>query len=65
MLGDTGANYLGFALGCWLVMFAPEWLQLLSICLLVYLHWYAEKSSITKAIEHNRVLQWIDRLGRV
>jgi UDP-N-acetylmuramyl pentapeptide phosphotransferase/UDP-N-acetylglucosamine-1-phosphate transferase len=65
MLGDTGANYLGFALGCWLVMFAPEWLQLLSIGLLVYLHWYAEKSSITKAIEHNRVLQWIDRLGRV
>lgn len=64
MLGDTGVNFLGFALGYCIVVSAPWGLQLTLLVLLVLLHWYVEHGSITKVIERNKILRWIDRLGR-
>ncbi|MBP1988993.1 hypothetical protein [Paenibacillus eucommiae] len=64
MLGDTGANLLGFSLGCWLIMGAPIWLELVVLLLLLILHVLAEVSSVSRLIERNRVLHWIDRWGR-
>ncbi len=65
MLGDAGANILGFALGFTLVLAAPSWLQWIAAVVLIIVHWIAERSSLTKLIERNRILNWFDQLGRV
>lgn len=65
MLGDAGANLLGFALGCGAAAAAPVWFQLMLLFLLILLHWYAEHRSLTEAIEKIQWLRGIDRWGRV
>jgi|GEM_PF-53598 len=64
MLGDTGANPLGAFLGLCLALVLPSWGQGIAVLLLVGLHIYAERASITKLIERKRVLNWFDQLGR-
>ncbi|MHB9105823.1 MAG: glycosyltransferase family 2 protein [Armatimonadota bacterium] len=64
MLGDTGANPLGAFLGLCLALLLPAWGQGITILLLIGLHVYAERASITKLIERVPVLNWFDRLGR-
>jgi UDP-N-acetylmuramyl pentapeptide phosphotransferase/UDP-N-acetylglucosamine-1-phosphate transferase len=64
MLGDTGANMLGLAVGFWLIVSVEIWTQVLILAALILLHLYAEKYSLTAVIERNRVLHWLDRLGR-
>jgi UDP-GlcNAc:undecaprenyl-phosphate GlcNAc-1-phosphate transferase len=64
MLGDAGANLLGFTLGYGIIMSIPWEVQFLIIVGLCYLHKLAEVSSITQTIERNRFLNWLDRLGR-
>ncbi len=64
MLGDTGANLLGISLGmatAWVLPFAT---QLVVVGLLVLLHLFTESSSLTKVIEENRILRFLDHLGR-
>ena len=64
MLGDTGANLLGALLGfCVVMTFAPGG-QLVVLLLLLALHLYAERFSITNAIEATSALRWLDQLGR-
>jgi hypothetical protein len=64
MLGDTGANPLGAFLGLCLALLLPAWGQGIAILLLIGLHLYAERASITKLIERTALLNWLDRLGR-
>lgn len=64
MLGDAGANLLGFTLGYAVIMTLPWEIQCLMIAVLIFLHQQAEASSITAMIERNRFLNWLDRLGR-
>ncbi|MHB0935856.1 MAG: glycosyltransferase [Armatimonadota bacterium] len=64
MLGDTGANPLGAFLGLCLALLLPFWGQIIVVLLLVGLHVYAERASLTKLIERVPVLNWFDRLGR-
>ena len=64
MLGDTGANPLGAVLGLCLALLLPVWGQGIVILLLIGLHVYAERASITRLIERVPVLNWLDRLGR-
>lgn len=64
MLGDTGANPLGAFLGLCLALLLPVWGQGVVILLLIGLHIYAERASITQLIERVPVLNWLDRLGR-
>jgi len=64
MLGDMGANPLGALLGCALVLLLPLWGQVIVVALLIGLHVYAERVSLTQVIERVPVLRWFDRLGR-
>lgn len=64
MLGDTGANLLGAALGMvsiWTMTFST---QLAVVIFLLLLHLFTEKYSLTKIIERNRFLCFLDNLGR-
>lgn len=65
MIGDTGANLLGFGLGFSLSVAAPNEVLMVMSLLLIALHWKAERSSLTAIIERNFVLNTIDRWGRV
>lgn len=64
MLGDTGSNMLGFALGS-AVALNWGWVgQVAAVCVLAALTIYAERHSLTRSIERNPLLQWLDHLGR-
>lgn len=63
MLGDTGANLLGFALGLGAVLVFPFGGRLLLLLLLISLHFYAEKYSLSALIERVAWLRYLDRLG--
>ncbi len=64
MLGDAGSNPLGAALGYWLALGTPLVARAAALAFLVLVHVYAERHSITGAIERNRVLRFLDTLGR-
>jgi UDP-N-acetylmuramyl pentapeptide phosphotransferase/UDP-N-acetylglucosamine-1-phosphate transferase len=64
MLGDCGANLLGFALGCGLVLLTGFPWQLAAAGALVVMHIAAERISFTAVIERNVWMNWLDRLGR-
>lgn len=64
MLGDAGANLLGFLAGFTLAICAPWPMQVLIAGLLTGLHVAAERFSLSKVIERIQLLRWFDRLGR-
>lgn len=64
MLGDTGANYLGALLGGLAVLYGDPVLTGGALVLLVFLHICAEKISFTRVIAKNRLLKFLDELGR-
>ncbi len=63
MLGDAGSNVLGACAGLWLAA-APLGWQLTWLLLLLALHLYSERHSITETIERVALLNRIDRWGR-
>ena len=60
MMGDSGSNSLGAALGLTIVLTVPSWM-LPAIALMAAVHIYSEKHSISGLIESNRVLRMMDR----
>jgi UDP-N-acetylmuramyl pentapeptide phosphotransferase/UDP-N-acetylglucosamine-1-phosphate transferase len=64
MMGDAGSNSLGFVLGFFTTIYFTNPFKVLILILLIFIHIYAERSSITKLIENNRILSFIDKLGR-
>ncbi len=64
MLGDTGSNSLGLALGFWIVVYGPLTLKLVVVILAIVVQVYAERRSLTILIQNTPVLHWIDMLGR-
>lgn len=64
MMGDTGSNMLGITLGYTAVLVLPEFWKVAFFLVLVGFHLYTEKYSLTKLIERNKVLNFIDMLGR-
>ncbi|TDA69997.1 MAG: hypothetical protein D9V47_02990 [Clostridia bacterium] len=65
MLGDTGANALGAALGAAAVLALSPAVQVLLLAGLVLLHWYAERASLNEFIARRPLLRFLDELGRV
>jgi UDP-N-acetylmuramyl pentapeptide phosphotransferase/UDP-N-acetylglucosamine-1-phosphate transferase len=65
MLGDTGSNVLGAALGLAIVESRSIVLQISMLALLVLLHIVAERRSITQIIAANRFLNGLDKLTGV
>ncbi len=64
MLGDTGSNLLGAALGMasvWMLSFSA---QLTMVTFLFLLHLFTEEYSLTEIIEKNPWLRFLDNLGR-
>lgn len=61
MLGDAGSNTLGAVLGLALAFEINTFGKLIIVIMLGFLQVYAEKYSITKLIESNRIMREIDR----
>lgn len=64
MMGDTGSNLLGAGLGmvtAWRLSFH---VQVVVVIFLLLLHLFTEKYSLTEIIEGNRILRFLDHLGR-
>ena len=64
MLGDTGANPMGAALGLAVVLTQSQAIRLGVLGALVVLNLLSERVSFSSVIERVPVLRWIDRLGR-
>lgn len=64
MLGDVGSNTLGAVLGLTLVMDTSVTVRLVAIAVFLLINVYSERRSISKLIEHNPVLAYLDsKLG--
>lgn len=63
MMGDTGSNVIGLALGLAMMAGARE-IRIGTVILLVFLHLVSERYSFSQLINGNKVLFLLDRLGR-
>ncbi len=64
MMGDTGANFLGGVVGLLVLLIGQNWVRIGCLLLLVFLNALSEMISFSTIIQKNRVLQWLDKLGR-
>ncbi|MEG6510920.1 hypothetical protein V6C32_03270 [Desulforamulus ruminis] len=64
MMGDTGSNALGATLGIMTVLILEGPVKIGYLVFLVVFHLFTEKFSLTKIIERNRLLNYLDQLGR-
>lgn len=64
MMGDTGANVLGFTLGVYSAGNFEMPTRIIILFVLILIHFLAEKFSFSKIIENNRILKYLDNIGR-
>lgn len=64
MMGDAGSNVLGVSLGIFVVLSFNIKVQIVWLILLILIHILTEIFSLTKIIANNKVLNYIDKLGR-
>ncbi|SHF28345.1 UDP-N-acetylmuramyl pentapeptide phosphotransferase/UDP-N-acetylglucosamine-1-phosphate transferase [Desulforamulus putei DSM 12395] len=64
MMGDTGSNALGATIGITSVLVLPEAAKIGYLVFLIGFHLFTEKYSLTRIIEKNKMLNYLDRLGR-
>ncbi|MDQ3878684.1 MAG: hypothetical protein M3290_10110 [Actinomycetota bacterium] len=64
MLGDAGANPLGGLLGLGLAVSLAPLGRAIAVVLLLVLNLASERWSFSRAIESNRALDYLDRIGR-
>ncbi len=64
MMGDTGSNILGYSLGYYVAINFSFLGKILVICILIFTNLLSEKKSFSKIIEGNKILNYIDKLGR-
>lgn len=64
MMGDTGSNVLGISIGILIAIGYARPIRLGWLAFLIFIHILTEKYSLTKIIENNKVLNFIDKLGR-
>lgn len=64
MMGDAGSNVLGFLLGYIAIMGLSLYARLAVLAILIAVHIYTERYSLSQTIESNRILRSIDQLGR-
>ena len=65
MLGDSGANLLGFLAGAEIVRRLPEPWLIAAVLVVVGLNVLAETVTFTRTIDAIPPLRWFDRLGRL
>ncbi|MGQ9497101.1 MAG: hypothetical protein ACUVRC_02975 [Desulfotomaculales bacterium] len=64
MMGDAGANVLGAALGLVAVWVLGIEARAVVLAFLILFHLLCERYSLTEVIRRNRLLHFLDRLGR-
>ncbi|OPJ56961.1 MraY family glycosyltransferase [Alkalithermobacter paradoxus] len=64
MMGDAGSNVLGISLGIIAANNFDIQIRSIILILLIGIHILTEKYSLTKIIESNKVLNYLDKLGR-
>ena len=64
MMGDTGSNVLGISICIVFVMSYGLNTRIAWLLFLIFIHILTEKYSLTKIIEKNKVLNYLDKLGR-
>ncbi|AEF17233.1 hypothetical protein Thexy_1200 [Thermoanaerobacterium xylanolyticum LX-11] len=64
MLGDTGSNILGLTLGISSVLLFNFNIKLIILAFLILIHIITEKYSLSKIIEKNKFLNYLDMIGR-
>ena len=64
MMGDAGSNVLGFILGYSGVLLFSFKVIVGVVVFLILFHLFTEKYSLTEIIKNNRVLSYLDELGR-
>ena len=64
MMGDTGSNVLGISIGILVIFGYSLNVRLGWLAFLLFIHILTEKYSLTKIIEKNKILNFIDKLGR-
>lgn len=64
MLGDAGSNLLGFFLGSISAMYLEIPVKVIILIFLIAMHIAAEKVSFSKIIKENKILNYIDMMGR-
>jgi UDP-GlcNAc:undecaprenyl-phosphate/decaprenyl-phosphate GlcNAc-1-phosphate transferase len=64
MLGDSGANVLGFLVGVALFLTLRTWALVVAAAVIVVLHVLAETVTLSRLIDAAPPLRWLDRLGR-
>ncbi|GAV22347.1 hypothetical protein cpu_08570 [Carboxydothermus pertinax] len=64
MMGDAGSNALGFILGYSAVLLFSYKVKVGVVVFLVLFHLLTEKYSLTAIIKNNRLLSYLDELGR-
>lgn len=64
MLGDAGANVLGFALGVGFALLTPVSVQAAALAVLIGLHAITWRRSLSVIIERHTLLRWLDQAGR-
>jgi hypothetical protein len=64
MLGDAGANPAGAVAGVMMAMWWPTWAVGVAAALFFLLNMASERVSFSAVVESNRMLSWLDGLGR-
>jgi UDP-GlcNAc:undecaprenyl-phosphate/decaprenyl-phosphate GlcNAc-1-phosphate transferase len=64
MLGDAGANLLGFTVGLGLALRLATWQLAVAAAVMVALNVLAETVTLSRVIDAAPPLRWVDRLGR-
>jgi len=64
MMGDTGSNVLGISIGILFVIGYSLKVRVIWLVFLIFIHILTERYSLTKIIESNKFLNFIDKLGR-
>lgn len=64
MMGDTGSNVLGISIGMLVAIGYGLGVRVGWLLFLIFIHILTEKYSLTKIIEQNKFLNFIDKLGR-
>lgn len=64
MMGDVGSNVLGATLGMFCCLTHSLFWKYVYVLVLIFIHIMAEKISFSRAIKKNKILNFIDNIGR-
>lgn len=64
MIGDTGSNVLGAIAGLWMILVLGTTAQAIALAIVLLFTVYGEFRSISRLIDRNPVLRFMDSLGR-